>query len=248
MNVIENNEFTKGWEDAAKNIPKPKAVLCVSAHWETWGTMVTGSGKPETIHDFGGFPEELYRVQYPAPGSRWLADKVLNILKKCETAVDNGRGLDHGCWSVMSRMYPKADIPVVQLSLDQSKSGMVHYDMAKELIELRDEGVLIIGSGNIVHNLYLVETRGDDFNAEYGFDWAIKAKELIKNLIIEDEYKKLADYGSLGNAAGLAIPTPEHYLPMLYTLALRRKGDILKFFNDKTVAGSLAMTSFILGQ
>jgi 4,5-DOPA dioxygenase extradiol len=246
LNAIENNEFSKGWEDIAKEIPHPDSILCISAHWETWGPMVTASDKPETIHDFGGFPEALYRVKYPAAGSTKLANQVKKAIKSCKVTADNERGLDHGCWSVLKRMYPKADVPVVQLSLDQALSGPEHYKMAKELASLREEGVLIIGSGNIVHNLYLVELHGEDFNEEFGFDWAIKANDLVKKLIVNEEFEKLADYKSLGKAINLAAPTPEHFLPVLYPLALKRKGEEIMFFNDRAIAGSLTMTSFII--
>lgn len=245
MNAIENNEFSAKWEEIASQIPRPKSVLCVSAHWETWGSLVTGVEKPQTIHDFGGFPEALYRVSYPAPGDKKLANDLSGI-KGAKITVCHDRGLDHGCWSVLKRMYPKADVPVVQLSLDQAKTAEEHFELGKKLAYLRSEGVLIIGSGNIVHNLYLVELKSGDFNEEFGFDWAIKANELIKQLIVNKQYDELCRYGALGEAINLAVPTPEHYLPMLYTLAVRRDEDKVKFFNDKAVAGSLSMTGFVL--
>jgi 4,5-DOPA dioxygenase extradiol len=247
MNAIENNEFSSGWEEAAKKLPEPEAILCVSAHWESWGTQATGPGKLETIHDFGGFPQALYGVQYRARGSAWLSGEIKKLMGESELTIDDGRGLDHGCWSVLSRMYPGADIPVAQLSLDQSKSGINHYETAKRLMSLRQKGVLIIGSGNMVHNLYKVRLKGEDFNQEYGFDWANRASALFKKLIINKEDKKLCGYESLGKDADLAIPTPEHFLPLLYVIALRQPGDSMDFFNDKAVAGSLTMTSFVLG-
>jgi 4,5-DOPA dioxygenase extradiol len=247
MNAIEDNEFSRGWVAVAKKLPRPEAILCVSAHWESWGPQVNGAGKLATIHDFGGFPPELYQVSYNAQGSGRLSAEVIKLVSGSKVTVSKDRGLDHGCWSVLSRMYPEADIPVIQLSLDQSKTGSEHYRTAKELMPLREKGVLIIGSGNMVHNLYMVDLKGDDFNEEYGFDWANRASGLFKKLIKGREDKKLCGYESLGKDVDLAIPTPEHFLPLLYTIALRRDDDNLEFFNDKAVAGSLTMTSLILG-
>jgi 4,5-DOPA dioxygenase extradiol len=249
MNAIEDNEFSRSWRTIAKTLPKPKAILCISAHWETWGALVTAMEKPRTIHDFGGFPRELYEVQYPAPGSKWLAQEVKNAVKKTEVTFDDRWGLDHGCWSVISRMYPEADVPVVQLSMDTSRPAQEHYNLAKELAPLRSAGVLIVGSGNMVHNLGLVEFRGNtmsDFNKPFGFDWAIEANELFKQLINDNRHDKLIDYQALGKSAQLAVPTPEHYLPMLYALALKREDESVTFFNDVPVAGSLTMTSFVI--
>ena len=249
MNAIDDNEFSSGWRKVAKVLPKPKAILCVSAHWETEGTQVTGMAQPRTIHDFGGFPHELFEVQYPAPGSPWLARETQNTLKKSEVRLDQAWGLDHGCWSVLRRMFPAADIPVVQLSLDYTRPGPEHYALAKELAPLRQKGVLIIGSGNMVHNLGRVVVKGDglrDFNKPFGFDWAIEASELFKRLINENRHLELADYPSLGQAVRLAVPTPEHYLPMLYALALKQEDESILYFNDQPVGGSLTMTSMII--
>jgi 4,5-DOPA dioxygenase extradiol len=249
MNAIEDNEFSRGWQKAAQSLPRPKAILCISAHWETQGARVTAMDKPRTIHDFGGFPRELYEVQYPAPGSKWLAQEVKNAVKRTEVTFDDEWGFDHGCWSVVSRMYPEADVPVVLLSMDTSWPAQEHYNLAKELAPLRTKGVLIVGSGNMVHNLGLVEFRGEtmsDFNKPFGFDWAIEANELFKKLINDNRHDKLIDYQSLGKSARLAVPTPEHYLPMLYAVALKEKGESITFFNDVPVAGSLTMTSFVI--
>jgi 4,5-DOPA dioxygenase extradiol len=249
MNAIEDNVFSRGWRNVAETVPRPKAILCVSAHWETDGAQVTAMDKPRTIHDFGGFPQELYEVQYPAPGSKWLAQEVKNAIKKTAVTFDDEWGLDHGCWSVISRMYPEADVPVVQLSMDTSRPAQEHYDLARELAPLRLKGVLVVGSGNMVHNLGLVEFRGDtmsDFNKPFGFDWAIEANGLFKKLINEDNHGKLITYQALGKSVRLAVPTPEHYLPMLYAIALREKGESITFFNDVPVAGSLTMTSFVI--
>ena len=225
MNAIEDNEFSKGWREAAKILPRPKAILCISAHWETPGTLVTTKEKPKTIHDFGGFPQALYEAQYPAPGSSWLAKETQNTVKNVQVNLNEDWGLDHGCWSVLIRMYPQADIPVVQLSLDYTKTPQDHYNLAKELAPLRQQGVLILGSGNIVHNLRRIVVKGnnwDNFNEPYGLDWAIEASKLFKKLIDENNHQALIDYPSLGRAVQLAVPTPEHYLPLLYVLALKQ--------------------------
>ncbi len=250
MNAIEDNRFSQGWREAAKTVPAPKAILCISAHWETRGTYVTAMEKPRTIHDFGGFPQELYEVQYPAPGSRPLAQETSSSIKGTSVGLDQQWGLDHGCWSVLKQMYPQAEIPVVQLSLDVNRSGPAHYALAKELAPLRKKGVLVLGSGNMVHNLRRVVLRGNDpagFNEPYGFDWAIEANELFKKLIAENDHQRLANYQVLGPAVQLAIPTPEHYLPLLYALALKMDTDSIRYFNDQPVAGSLTMTSIIIG-
>ncbi|MDD1626060.1 MAG: 4,5-DOPA dioxygenase extradiol, partial [Methylococcaceae bacterium] len=199
MNAIEDNEFTRGWREVAKILPKPKAILCISAHWETRGTRVTAMEKPRTIHDFGGFPQGLFDIQYPAPGSPWLARKVKDTVKKIDVELDDDWGLDHGCWSVLVQMYPAADIPVIQLSLDYTKSASEHYALAKELSALRQQGILIIGSGNMVHNLGRMVIKGN-FNKPFGLDWAIEANELFKRLINENRHSELADYLALGNA------------------------------------------------
>ncbi len=251
MNAIEDNEFSRRWRKAAEILPRPKAVLCISAHWETEGSQVTGMEKPRTIHDFGGFPRELFEVQYTAPGSPWLARETKNTINKTEVRLDDDWGLDHGCWSFLRQMFPEADIPVVQLSLDYTSPGPEHYSLAKELAPLRQKGVLIIGSGNMVHNLGRVVVKGDglrDFNKPLGFDWAIEASELFKRLINENRHLELADYPSLGQAARLAVPTPEHYLPMLYALALKQKNESVLYFNDLPVGGSLTMTCLIIDE
>ncbi|MEI6823150.1 MAG: 4,5-DOPA dioxygenase extradiol [Bacteroidota bacterium] len=242
MNAIEENEFVTGWRDIGKIIPKPKAIICISAHWETKGTFVTATEKPETIHDFGGFPRELFDVQYPAPGNPELAKETKDTIKSTTVALDTKWGLDHGCWSVISRLYPKADIPIIQLSIDYSQAPQYHYDLAKELSTLRNKGVLIVGSGNIVHNLGMVAW--DKLDAgEYGFDWAKEASEKVKKLILSNDHKQLINYQSLGKEVALAVPTPEHYLPLLYILGLKKENEKVSLFNDKLVAGSLSMTA-----
>jgi 4,5-DOPA dioxygenase extradiol len=240
MNAIEENEFSKKWQTLGAELPKPTAILCISAHWETRGTFVTAMEKPQTIHDFGGFPQELFDVQYPASGKPELAKEIKNEIKKTDIGLNEDWGLDHGCWSVIKQMYPDAKIPVLQLSLDYTKPAQWHYDLAKELSELRKKGVLVVGSGNMVHNLGMVNWR--NMNGP-GYDWAIQMNEKFKKLISENNHKDLINYSSFGTAGKLAIPSPEHYLPLLYTLALKEEKENVSFFNDKTLAGSLSMTS-----
>jgi 4,5-DOPA dioxygenase extradiol len=230
----------------AKEIPTPKAVLVVSAHWFTKGTMITAMDFPKTIHDFGGFPQELFDVQYKAPGSPGLAKETAGLLHSAHVELDHDWGLDHGTWTVVRHMYPEANIPVLQLSIDYTKGPQYHYDLAKELQALRKKGVLIIGSGNMVHNLRMVAW--DRLNdTEYAYDWASKMNDTFKALIQSGDHKPLVNYQSLGREATLAIPTPEHYLPLLYTLGVKNNKDEVSFFNDKAVGGSLTMTSVKLG-
>lgn len=246
MYAIEENEFVQMWRNLGDELPKPKAIIAVSAHWETRGTQVTAMQTPKTIHDFGGFPRELYEVQYPAPGSPELAKEVIKTSIGTQIMADEKWGLDHGTWSVIRRIYPKADIPIIQLSLDYHKSPKEHYELAKELASYREKGVLIIGSGNIVHNLRQVAwDRPDD--EEYGHDWTIEANETIKKLIVENNHQALIDYKSLGKAVQMAVPTADHYLPLLYALAMKKEDEEVSFFNDKAVMGSLTMTSLKIG-
>ncbi len=246
MNAIEENEFVAGFRNIAKEIPKPNAILCISAHWETSGTFVTAMQNPTTIHDFGGFPKELFDVQYPAPGSPDLAKQTKALVKKTEVGLDDKWGLDHGAWSVIKHLYPNADVPVIQMSLDYNKPAQYHYELAQEIKSLREKGVLVIGSGNMVHNLGMVAW--DKLNAsEYGFDWAIEASEKMKKFILDSDHDPLINFRSQGKSFDLAIPTPEHYLPLLYSLALKEKNEQVSLFNDKAVAGSLTMTSVRIG-
>jgi len=246
MNGIEDNEFSQRWAAMAKEIPAPSAVLVVSAHWFTKGTRVTAMDFPETIHDFGGFPQELFDVQYPAPGNPVLAKETVSLLHSAHVELDHDWGLDHGAWTVVRRMYPEAKIPVLQLSIDYTKDPRYHFDLAKELYALRKKGVLIIGSGNMVHNLRMVSWAKMN-EPGYGYDWALMMNEKFKQLIVDGDYKPLIYYESLGAESRLAIPTPEHYLPLMYTLGLKDSKDDVSFFNDKAVAGSLTMTSVLIG-
>jgi 4,5-DOPA dioxygenase extradiol len=242
MNAIEENEFVTGWRNIGKTLPKPTAILCVSAHWETRGTFVTAMEKPMTIHDFGGFPKSLFDVQYPASGSPELAKETKNLVKKAEVGLDEKWGLDHGAWSVIKHLYPNADVPVIQMSLDYFQAPPDHYELAKELASLRNKGVLIIGSGNMVHNLGMVAW--DKLNTDnFGYDWAVEANEKMKKYILDGNHKELINYKSQGKAFSLAIPTPEHYLPLLYALALKEENETVSLFNDKAFGGSLTMTS-----
>lgn len=246
MNGIEDNEFSNRWKAMAKEIPTPKAVLVVSAHWFTKGTSITAMDFPKTIHDFGGFPDALFQVQYPAPGNAALAKETASMIQTTHVELDHDWGLDHGTWTVIRHMYPEATIPVLQLSIDYSKDPSFHYALAKELYHLRKKGVLIIGSGNMVHNLRMVAWDKLEGPA-YGYDWALQMNQTFKDLILNKEHELLIHYNRLGKEAKLAIPTPEHYLPLLYTLGLQSKDDTVSFFNDKPVGGSLTMTSVKIG-
>lgn len=246
MNGIEDNEFSQNWAKMGSEIPKPKAVLVISAHWLTRGTHITAMNNPKTIHDFGGFPQELFEVQYPAPGSLELAKVTKQLITATDVGLDHDWGLDHGTWTVVRHMYPDANIPVLQLSIDYSKPSQYHYDLAKQLASLRKKGVLIIGSGNMVHNLQMVAW--DKLSKpEYGYDWATEMNTVFKSKISDGNHKALIDYETLNKAAKLAIPTPDHYYPMLYNLALQDNKDEVSFFNDKVVGGSLTMTSVKIG-
>jgi 4,5-DOPA dioxygenase extradiol len=242
MNAIQETEFVKGWREVGRTLPEPNAILCISAHWETRGTSVTVMEKPSTIHDFGGFPQELFEVQYPASGSPELAKEIKSIIKKAEVCLDETWGLDHGCWSVLKRIFPAANVPVVQMSLDYSQSAQYHYDLAKELSPLRKKGILIIGSGNMVHNLRLVTWDKMD-QPGFGYDWAIEANEKMKMFILSNDHQSLINYRAQGRVFDLAIPTPEHFLPLLYALSLKEENEIIEIFNDKPDMGSLTMTS-----
>jgi 4,5-DOPA dioxygenase extradiol len=242
MNAIEENQFVTGFRTVAKTLPTPTAILCISAHWYTNGTKVTAMEMPKTIHDFGGFPKELFDVQYPAKGSPILAEETKKLLVPTTVEMNHEWGLDHGSWSVIKHLYPTANIPVIQLSIDYTKPAQYHYELAQKLTALRKKGILIIGSGNIIHNLRLVDF--PNMNKDnYGYDWAIEARETINNHLLSGNYQALIDYQKMDKAIQLAIPTPDHYLPLIYTLGLQEKGEKLELFNDKLMAGSLSMTS-----
>ena len=246
MIALEENKFTEGFQQVVKEIPKPDAIICISAHWETSGTFVTAMENPKTIHDFGGFPRELYEVKYPAPGNPKLVQEIINTIRQLTVEPDYHWGLDHGAWTVLKHLYPNADIPVVQLSLNKNLTPLEHYNLAKELSVFREQNILIIGSGNMVHNLRLLDwQRINDDN--YGFDWAISAAEKMNNYIASGNHQPLIDYKTQGTDFQLSIPTPEHYLPMLYILALKTDDENVKCFNHGFVGGSLVMTSLKIG-
>lgn len=246
MNGIEDNDFSRRWSQLGTELPVPAAVLVVSAHWLTRGTHVTAMEHPKTIHDFGGFPRALFEVQYPAPGNPKLARETQKLITSTSVGLDHDWGLDHGTWSIVKQMYPEANIPVLQLSIDYNQPPKYHYELARELAALRRKGVLIIGSGNMVHNLRMADWEKMN-DPEYGYDWALEINEVFKKKIATGDHAPLVDYESLGNAALMAIPTPDHYYPLLYVLGLQEKGENATFFNDRAVAGSLTMTSVRIG-
>jgi 4,5-DOPA dioxygenase extradiol len=241
MNAISQNPYRSGWAQVGKQLPRPNAILCVSAHWLTNGTAVTMSAKPKTIHDFGGFPDELYKVQYAAPGSPEYAELTRSTAKSVKVAPDNEWGLDHGAWSVLMNMYPDADIPVFQMSIDFGKAPIYHYNLARELQALRSKGVLIVASGNIVHNLGMVSWD----NSVKKYDWAIEFDSIVKKAIENRNDDALTGYQKLGKLATMAHPSNDHYLPLMYTIGLRDKKDELRFFNDSFDLGSVSMRSLI---
>lgn len=242
MNAIEDNRFVRGYRELAQSLPKPKAILCISAHWFIDGTRVTAMKRPRTIHDFGGFPRELHEAEYPAPGSPELADFTAELAKPVQVGLDQSWGFDHGSWTVAMQMYPQADVPIVQLSIDRRLSAEGHFELGQRINELRNRGVLVMGSGNLLHNLRLADLRNID-RRDYGFDWAIEARQFINQHISEGNYRPLFEYKKQGRSMELAIPTPDHFLPLLYILGLQHDPANHEFFNDELIAGSLSMTS-----
>jgi 4,5-DOPA dioxygenase extradiol len=241
MNAIEDNEFSRAWSEAGKALPRPKAILCVSAHWETMGTQATAMARPKTIYDFYGFPPELYAASYPAPGSPELARRVVELVRPDLVSPDQSWGLDHGTWSVLKRMFPQADVPVVQLSLDRGKSPREHYDLGRKLQPLRDEGVLILGSGNVVHNLGMIMWE------DKAFDWAVEFDAQVKKWILDDTPEPIIEYPKQGRSAALSINSAEHFKPLLYVLGARTPGEPAGFFNEKVSLGSMSMRSMRFG-
>ena len=244
LNALLRNRYTKGWQAIGASIPKPKAVLCVSAHWYLPGTAVTAMPSPRTIHDFGGFPRELYEVQYSAPGSPELAARVRELLAPVPVELDQSWGLDHGTWSVLCHVFPQAEIPVVQLSIDETREPQFHYAAGRLLEPLRDEGVLIIGSGNIVHNLHTYAWGKHDVEP---FDWALRFETRARELLLKGDDAPLVNYEALGRDALLSAPTPDHYLPLLYVLALRREGEEVSFPVEGFDGGSISMLTVQFG-
>jgi 4,5-DOPA dioxygenase extradiol len=246
MNAIEDNQFVHGFEKITEDIPEPQAILCISAHWYTKGSYVTAVEQPKTIHDFYGFPPIMYEQNYPAPGHPQLATTTKELLAPDPVLLDHEWGFDHGTWTILKHMYPAADIPVIQLSIDYSKPPEFHFNLGKQLAKLREFGVLVIGSGNIIHNLVMVDFGKMDID-NYGFDWALEAREIFNQHILNGDFNPLINYKGLGTAIQLAVPTPDHYLPLLYNLGLKGQNESIGLFNDKLLAGSLSMTSVIIG-
>ena len=244
MNALLSNDYTKGWAAIGAAIPRPKAVLAVSAHWYVPGTAVTAMTAPRTIHDFGGFPRELYRVEYPAPGDAALASHVQTLLAPIPVVQDEGWGLDHGTWSVLCHVFPDADVPVVQLSIDETQPAAVHYEIGKRLAPLRDEGILIIGSGNLVHNLHAYAWGKHPVEP---YDWAVRFEEQARELLLAGEDAPLVAYETLGRDAMMSVPTPEHYLPLIYVIALRRESDQVSFPVEGVDGGSVSMLTVQIG-
>lgn len=244
MNAIENTVYSRQWRALAARLPRPRAIVAISAHWYRPGTAVTVNARPRTIHDFGGFPRDLYEVQYPAPGAPDLALRLRTLLEPVETTLDDGWGLDHGTWSILCHMYPEADVPVVQLSIDSDRAPSFHLAIGRSLAQLRDEGVLLLGSGNVVHNLRRYDWSGAD---GAGQDWALRFEEQVQSLIEAGEHDALVEYTGLGPDAKLSIPTPEHYLPLLYVLGGRRADDRVRFPVKGVQGGSVSMLSVELG-
>lgn len=246
MNAIEDNEFSNYWKNLGTQLPKPEAILVISAHWLTKGTLVTGNSTLNTIHDFRGFPKALFDVNYDVKGSPLLAQEIIGLSEQKIIHEDLTWGLDHGAWSVLCHLFPEANVPVLQLSIDYYKDANYHLEIGRQLQALRKKGVLIIGSGNIVHNLSAIDW-GNMNTDNYGFDWAIESNELVKKAVLSREYSKLLDYKNQGASLQNAIPTPDHYFPLLYILGLVTNSDHTHIFNDKYVGGSLSMTSFLFG-
>ncbi len=238
MNAVSDNSYTEAWRRIGEAIPKPKAVLSISAHWYVPGAAVTVNTAPRTIHDFGGFPRELYQVRYPAPGSPDLARRVQDLLKPLPVVLDNSWGLDHGTWSVLRNVYPRADVPVVQLSIDETQSAAFHFEVGRRLSPLRDEGVLIVGSGNLVHNLRAYAWGQPTVEP---YEWAVRFETDARNRMIAGEFKPLIDYEDLGPDALLSIPTPDHYLPLLYVLGTKQQGETISFPVEGVDGGSISM-------
>jgi 4,5-DOPA dioxygenase extradiol len=244
MNAIADNNYTEGWRRVGRETPRPSTILSISAHWFVPGTGVTIATAPRTIHDFGGFPRELYQVQYPAPGDPALARRVQTLLSPLEVGLDTGWGLDHGTWSVLRHVYPAADIPIVQLSIDEAKPAPFHFDIGKRLAPLRDEGVLIAGSGNLVHNLHAYAWGR---HARDPYDWAVRFEDAARGMILGGDLDPLVHYERMGPDAALAVPTPDHYLPLLYVLAAGQQGEQIRFPVEGVDGGSISMLTVQIG-
>jgi 4,5-DOPA dioxygenase extradiol len=243
MNALEHNQYTETWRGLGESLPKPRAILAVSAHWYTHGTVVTAMDRPRTIHDFGGFPQELFEVQYPAPGDPKLAERVRELLAPTEVPLDKSWGLDHGTWSVLVHAFPSANVPVVQLSIDGTKPPRFHYELAKKLAPLRNEGVLIVGSGNVVHNLGRIQWAKD----AKPYDWAVRFNDKVRGYLAARDHGPLIDYATRGEDARLSVPTPDHYLPLLYVIALQSENETISLPIDGIEYGSIGMLTVVVG-
>ncbi|HJT65323.1 MAG TPA: 4,5-DOPA dioxygenase extradiol [Pyrinomonadaceae bacterium] len=244
MNALQQNDWTSGWATLGKSMPRPRAIVCVSAHWYLPATLVSAMPQPRTIHDFGGFPRELYQVQYRAPGAPELALRVRELLTPLNVELDQSWGLDHGTWSVLVHVFPEADVPVVQLSIDETQPPAFHFELGKRLAPLRDEGILIMGSGNLVHNLH---TYAWGRHTPEPYDWAVRFEQTAKQLIVAGEFAPLIEYESLGRDAVLSIPTPDHYLPLLYVLGTKRDDEAISFPVEGVDGGSVSMLTVQIG-
>jgi len=244
LNALASNPWTTGWATIGKHIPRPRAVLSISAHWYLPATLVTAMPAPRTIHDFGGFPRELYEVKYPAPGDPELARRVQDLLAPASVQLDERWGLDHGTWSVLCHVFPNSDVPVIQLSIDETQPASFHYEVAKRLKRLRDEGVLIVGSGNLVHNLHAYSWGRKQINP---FDWAVRFENQARELLLAGDHESLIAYEQLGPDAVLSVPTPEHFLPLLYVITQQRAGDQVSFPVEGFDGGSVSMLSIRIG-
>ena len=244
MNAVVNNRYTQAWQAVGRSIPTPKAILAISAHWYVPQTGVTISTAPRTIHDFGGFPPELYRILYPAPGDPTLARRVQKLLAPLPVVLDENWGFDHGTWSVLRHVYPNADVPIVQLSIDETQSASTHFEIGRKLTPLRGEGVLIVGSGNLVHNLH---TYAWGRHTVDPYDWAIRFETMARQMMAAGEYRPLIEYETLGREANLSIPTPDHYLPLLYALATRQNSESISFPVEGVDGGSISMLTAQIG-
>ena len=244
MNALQQNDWTNGWANIGKTIQRPRAVLCISAHWYLPATLVTAMAEPRTIHDFGGFPKELHQVSYPAHGDPQLARRVQELLTPLPVGLDNSWGLDHGTWSVLVHVFPDADVPVVQLSIDETQPAEFHFELGERLTPLRDEGILIVGSGNLVHNLH---TYSWGKHMPEPYDWAVRFETTAKELILNGDFEPLVHYDTLGRDAVLSIPTPDHYLPLLYVIATKRNDDTVTFPIEGVDGGSVSMLTVRIG-
>jgi 4,5-DOPA dioxygenase extradiol len=242
MNALDDNVYTRAWEQLGASIPKPKAILAVSAHWTTRGTAVTAMAAPKTIHDFGGFPQALFDMRYPAPGDPAVAARVRDLLKPVEVQLDHSWGLDHGTWSVLVKAYPHADVPVLQVSIDATQPAAYHFALGQRLSALRDEGILLIASGDVVHNLRTMQ-----WGSNAAFDWATRFNDKVRDCLLGGDVAQLVDYEQWGQDAQLSVPTPEHFQPLLYIAGAKREDEAVSIAIDGIEMGSISMLTAVVG-